>query len=32
MRTSDDNGAEALLAGMNASAAQIIVFAPTVDA
>ena len=32
MRTGDDNGAEALLAGMNATTAQVIVFAPTVVA
>ena len=32
MRTGDDNGTEALLAGMNAAATQVIVFAPTVAA
>lgn len=32
MRTGDDNGAEALLTGMNAAAAQVIVFAPSVAA
>ena len=32
MRTGKDNGAEALLTGMNAAAAQVIVFAPTVAA
>lgn len=32
MQTGDDNGAEALLARMNAAAAQVIVFAATVAA
>ena len=32
MRTGDDNGAEALLASMNAAATQVIVFAATVAA
>jgi len=32
MRTGNDNGAEALLAWMNAAAAQVIVFAPSVAA
>lgn len=32
MRTGKDNSAEALLTGMNAAAAQVIVFAPTVAA